>query len=122
MKLLFDSIFGRFLVAHERITFATGLEIARARAKNYLIPQTPTCIIEFDDLSVEELDLEVAAQKAAHNLDTKRWFEGIEPKKAFLLTLGRGQRFIYVADIVDCWRSFLFIDEEVPTKKDTSDT
>ncbi len=73
----------------------------------------PATFVEFDDdISVTELDLETAAQKAAHNPDTWRWYEGSGAKRVYLITTATGKRFVYVLAVVDCWLSFLFPDPD----------
>jgi hypothetical protein len=112
MMLACDASGGRFIIGRDRLSFSTGLELTFVHGKNmYDIPGKPAYILEFEDLHLEELDLSVAEQKAIQEgLDSKRWFDGIMAKKAYLLRLQQGQRFIYIVDVLDCWRSFLFID------------
>jgi hypothetical protein len=110
----FTAIGGRFIIGRDRLSFQTGGAIAQAHGKAHDIPGMPACIVSFDEpLKVSELDQTVAERKATQGgFDTKRWYEGIAWKHAYLLTLSTGQRFVYVWCIVDCWRSFLFLDQE----------
>lgn len=98
----------RLVVAHNRLTWPTGLALGQARGQVQLLSQTPACFFVFPtSLQMEE---EVARQKAAAHPDTKRWFETAGVKRTYLITLPNAQRFIYVASLVDCWLSFLFVD------------
>lgn len=112
--LSFDALGGRFMVGRDRLSLKIGGAIARAGGKIHDIEASPASLVSFDDeLKIESLDLAVAERKAIQaGLDPKRWYEGIVYKQVYLLTLATGQRFIYVWCVVDCWRSFLFLDPE----------
>lgn len=114
----FTAIGGRFIIGRDRISFQTGGAIARAGGKIQDIESSPASFVSFDDqIQVSELDLTVGQKLASlAGLDPKRWYEGIAWKHVYLLTLTTGHRFVYVWSIVDCWRSFLFLDQELAGK------